>query len=380
MNTFKTTSSFGVFQRAIFFMALCTFFASAGFAVPTLEVGSAAATCGSVVKIPVSVRNAGNISSFGFDVEYDASTFNYLATQPGEDTAAWVLVQANEIEPGILRVGGFRGLSAPVVGSGELVIVSFLVDICPTESSVTVSNAVDDIADSFVSAGMIEGIAFAGKSGACGGMKNVPITVWDAKNLEAFGMTILFNSAALAYQGTARGTNTQDWALVDANQTEPGRLVVGGIRGTGATLNGNVEVAVVTFECHVCPSYNELEFTDLTDGAKGKKVTGGSASCSPFAGIHGADQNHDQAIGIQDLLRVVQLYNMRSYHCDATSEDGFAGGPGDTVCLRHNADFEDTEFAIDLSEVLRQVQIFNYDDGHYHPCFGSEDGFCPGRI
>jgi hypothetical protein len=374
-----TTPRTAFLKTAIVLIAVLTVAGFAHAAVPVIQVGSDDGNCGDVLKVPVVVNNADNVSSFGFDVEYDASTFNYLSTQTGEATSSWVLVQANEVEPGIVRVGGFRGVGAPVVGSGELVVLTFLVDICPSVSDVTVSNQVDDVANSLVSAGTLEGLAFSGASGTCGGMKNVPITIWDAQDMDAFGMTILFNSAALAYKGTAKGAHTDTWALVEANQPEPGRLVLGGIRGAGAFLNGKVEVAVVTFECLECPSYNNLEFTDQTDGAEGKTVTSGSASCSPFAGIHGSDQDQDQRIGMQDLLRVVQLYNMQGYHCDDASEDGFAGGAGDTACMRHSADFGGAEFKIDLTEVLRQVQIFNYDGGTYHPCFGSEDGFCPGR-
>lgn len=48
--------------------------------------------------------------------------------------------------------------------------------------------------------------------------------------------------------------------------------------------------------------------------------------CAP----HSADVDGNFSVGMSELLRVIQLYNMRSYHCDLTntSEDGYTPGPG----------------------------------------------------
>lgn len=92
--------------------------------------------------------------------------------------------------------------------------------------------------------------------------------------------------------------------------------------------------------------------------------------------LHTADQNGDGAFNLPELLRVVQFYNASGLSCDATSEDGFAPGSGDTACVPHGSDYMPQDWEIALSELLRAVQFFNA--GAYRPCEGGEDGFCAG--
>ena len=91
---------------------------------------------------------------------------------------------------------------------------------------------------------------------------------------------------------------------------------------------------------------------------------------------HSADQNQDAAIALSELLRVIQLYNSDGFHCDATTEDGYAVGTGDTACTPHASDYTPQDWSINISELLRLIQLFN--SGGYQACPGSEDGFCPG--
>jgi hypothetical protein len=93
--------------------------------------------------------------------------------------------------------------------------------------------------------------------------------------------------------------------------------------------------------------------------------------------IHSADENGDYRIDISELLRVIQFYNVGSYHCAALSEDGFNPGPGDHTCTPHNSDYNPQDWSINLSELLRLIQFFN--GGGYHVCADGEDGFCSGQ-
>ena len=90
---------------------------------------------------------------------------------------------------------------------------------------------------------------------------------------------------------------------------------------------------------------------------------------------HSSDTNGDFVITASEIMRVIQLYNLGEYHCDAGTEDGFAPGPGDQSCTPHDADYAPQDWRIDLSELLRVLQIYNL--GLYEECGGSEDGFCP---
>lgn len=90
-----------------------------------------------------------------------------------------------------------------------------------------------------------------------------------------------------------------------------------------------------------------------------------------------ADIDGDRVIIMSELLRVVQLYNVGGYQCAASAtEDGFEPGAGARhSCTPHDADFQEQDWVITMSELLRSIQLFNM--GSYHLCLGGEDGFCP---
>ncbi|MBI1319816.1 MAG: hypothetical protein GC168_12870 [Candidatus Hydrogenedens sp.] len=94
---------------------------------------------------------------------------------------------------------------------------------------------------------------------------------------------------------------------------------------------------------------------------------------------HAADTSGNNKIELSELLRVIQFYNADGYVCDDGTEDGFAPQDpqttGDTSCEPHSSDFIGPDFVINLSELLRGIQLFNA--GGYFLCGGDEDGFCP---
>ncbi len=76
------------------------------------------------------------------------------------------------------------------------------------------------------------------------------------------------------------------------------------------------------------------------------------------------------------MLRVIQIFNYGSYGCDDTTEDGYGPGTGkDRNCRPHSADFRVVDWKIDLSELLRVIQLYNAKG--YILQEGSEDGFAP---
>jgi ELWxxDGT repeat protein len=89
---------------------------------------------------------------------------------------------------------------------------------------------------------------------------------------------------------------------------------------------------------------------------------------------HDADANQDFRIGLSELLRIIQFYNLKSIHCDVASEDGFAPGPGATGCRPHSSDYSPQNWRISLSELLRLIQVFNFSG--YYSCDEGVDGFC----
>ncbi len=101
-------------------------------------------------------------------------------------------------------------------------------------------------------------------------------------------------------------------------------------------------------------------------------VTGNcpSARCG-----HAADTNGNCVLELGELLRCIQFYNARAYHCAATA-DGYAPGPGDHGCTPHTADYAPQDWTLGLDEVMRLVQFYNSES--IAACEGSEDGYCPG--
>jgi hypothetical protein len=98
---------------------------------------------------------------------------------------------------------------------------------------------------------------------------------------------------------------------------------------------------------------------------------------------HNADQNDNFILSLSELLRVVQFFTLGSYSCPldpSFTEDGyFAGSDGTQTCPPHNSDFESpANYAISLNELLRLIQLYN--TGTYHSCDDppTDDGFCTG--
>ncbi|MCC6145607.1 MAG: DUF5011 domain-containing protein, partial [Candidatus Hydrogenedentes bacterium] len=91
---------------------------------------------------------------------------------------------------------------------------------------------------------------------------------------------------------------------------------------------------------------------------------------------HAADFIRDFIIELKELLRVIQLFNSGAYHCDPTTEDGYAPGAGTHAGAPHSCDYNGQDWSISLTELLRIVQLFNA--GGYYECISGEDGYCPG--
>jgi V8-like Glu-specific endopeptidase len=95
-----------------------------------------------------------------------------------------------------------------------------------------------------------------------------------------------------------------------------------------------------------------------------------------------ADTNGDFLIALDEVLRIIQLYNAGQYACAANAgatEDGFlprAQQGGDPACVLHSTDNNDNR-VISLSELLRAIQFYSLGGYSYCPGIGAEDDFCP---
>jgi hypothetical protein len=101
------------------------------------------------------------------------------------------------------------------------------------------------------------------------------------------------------------------------------------------------------------------------------------AVCPAGLAQHSADSDSDGAISLSELLRVVQLYSVGGFHCDAASEDGYApGAEGAQDCPGHASDYAPDDWRIGLSELIRLIQLYNAEG--FHASCGTDDGYSPG--
>lgn len=130
------------------------------------------------------------------------------------------------------------------------------------------------------------------------------------------------------------------------------------------------------------PSLGISLFTAVDTNRDGALTVAEIRAFSGQGAVHQADTNADGRIALDELLRIIQLYNAGGYACAgslADSEDGFivgAPGAGGVDCLPHSADFLDANNQISLSELLRMIQYYNAGLIRYCPGEASEDTFC----
>ena len=116
----------------------------------------------------------------------------------------------------------------------------------------------------------------------------------------------------------------------------------------------------------------------------------------PQLTTHSADTDADFKISLLELTRVIELFNTRNGTqrtgcyavATAITEDGFdldsTRAPGSTASLtRYHSVDENRDGRIDLLELTRIIELFNYRSGtqrtgQYHAQPGTEDGFDPG--
>lgn len=121
-----------------------------------------------------------------------------------------------------------------------------------------------------------------------------------------------------------------------------------------------------------------IEGEGITEGPQEGEGTIEGNTEGEICTYHSADTNKDWAIYLNELLRVIQFFNLNQYHCDANTEDGYAPGPGSQDCQPHKSDYSPVSWRIELNELLRLIQFFNYSGSRYHCDPNGEDGYSPG--
>lgn len=234
-------------------------------------------------------------------------------------------------------------------------------------------------------AGMAHGavLRVACVTGVAGAEAPAEVTLEPAAGEEvaAIQFDLLFNADVLAYSGAAIGTAAEEAGKdLVTNEIDEGHIRVI-VSGFNQNVIGEGAVARCTFAVPAGAADGRHPLTP--DAVLLANPEGGAVPAVPEAGCvtvgavaHSADTNVDWRIRLSELLRVIQLYNSRAYHCAPDTEDGYAVGPGDETCLRHHSDYQDGgDWTIQISELLRLIQLYNSPG--YHAASGTEDGFAP---
>lgn len=145
---------------------------------PTVRIANASGACGTTIDVPVTIENfTSNVSSYGIDVLYDNTALDFTGTTPGTATAAWSGSSGNEITPGTVRLGGFRG-QAPAISTpdAEVIIMHFTCIQCPVTVPLTGTNAILAFASAQVANGSVQCIDNQAPTANCVGSLTVNLS------------------------------------------------------------------------------------------------------------------------------------------------------------------------------------------------------------
>ncbi len=212
---------------------------------------------------------------------------------------------------------------------------------------------------------------------------NTVLSVSNNESVSAIQFDILYNPYACEITTvTAGASSVSAQKQVQYNIVTPGQ-----VRVIIAGLNQNIipsgSVAQITLQ--VCASAPAGVYDISLSRTILSSPTGASIPVSVIHGnltvqrsaYHSADQNRDWKISLTEVLRVIQLYNSGGFYCLCKTEDGYSVTGENRTCSPHNSDYYGSpDWKIQLYEILRLIQIYNY--GSYHPAIGTEDGFALG--
>lgn len=96
-------------------------------------------------------ENSEEVRVFGLEMSFDPQIFQYQEVATGNLTGSWTAVDANEVSPGILRIGGFAGGGSPIPVDSQGAIALVRLNVTAVNSSnnqqsqICVSHFTDDL-------------------------------------------------------------------------------------------------------------------------------------------------------------------------------------------------------------------------------------------
>ncbi|MGQ9673650.1 MAG: hypothetical protein ACUVV5_11070 [Candidatus Aminicenantales bacterium] len=115
--------------------------------------GDPVPSSGNILKIPILMSSLFCLKAFGFEIKYTQEKMDFLGLEP-DRSGDYIALQAVEMEPGLIRVGGYRMNENLERGPGLLVELIF--HIKREGGEISLSGLVDDIASALVLRGSIK--------------------------------------------------------------------------------------------------------------------------------------------------------------------------------------------------------------------------------
>jgi hypothetical protein len=248
------------------------------------------ATCGTVEVYPTPTQgtyddvidvyinisdNSCEMSALGFDFFYDTSIFSYQAVSTQNClTADWSMLDAYEISPGQVRIGGYAGSGSYIQSSdnGTLVIVSLRV-ICQCgdcsdgqQSTITIDDYNDDLASyvpqpaqgTFTLICCTGDIALpANEAGTWGDVEYIPVSIANNSSLLSdFQFDFVFDPAVFDFMDTIRTNAIQNWSTLSWSVVTAGTVRITGSVGSGTSISSSSSVNIVSMKLMVkCAAY-----------------------------------------------------------------------------------------------------------------------------
>jgi len=240
---------------------------TARFSPPT----TSQATCGNVEVVPTPptgvyddeilvyiniTNNQCQMCALGFDFFYETSMFSYLGIETQNClTSDWSTVDADEISPGQVRIGGYAGSGSCIesTDNGCLVKVRLRVTCqCPDcvdgqQSIITIDSYTDELASydpqpadgTFTLICCCGDISLpAGESGTWGDIVRIPVRIANNDSqICDFAFDFIFDASVFDFEGVERSAAIQNWSALNWNQTSPGKIHISGSMGTGTCVS-----------------------------------------------------------------------------------------------------------------------------------------------
>jgi len=115
----------------------------------TIDLSSIVAEPGEKITCAVRLQNTAGLRAFGADLHFPADMLTFTGSDTTRLTRNWVALEAHEIAPGIVRIGGFNPDAASEVENGTVMKIAFTVkNHVAGKGALILENMQDDFAKS----------------------------------------------------------------------------------------------------------------------------------------------------------------------------------------------------------------------------------------